>query len=176
MTRRIIAMGMVLAAVAAANLAVAQDLPEFREGDRTFALSGSGSSDNDFDTTVASIEFEYGVFFTDTVAGMLRQGIGFADTGDGSDWNGSTRLALDWFFPTEAAVPFLGANIGYLYGDTVEEQFIAGPEAGLRVFVNETTFVNAVIEYQFLFEDADEADETFDDGRFVYALGLGVRL
>jgi hypothetical protein len=138
-------------------------------------LSGSGSSDNDFDTTVASVEAALGMFLTPSVEGIIRQGIAFADTPDDSDWNGSTRLGLDYNFPFDRYVPFLGATVGYLYGDSVKEQFIAGPEAGLKSFVNETTFILAAVEYQFLFEDADEADEAFDDGRFVYTLGVGFK-
>jgi len=71
--------------------------------------------------------------------------------------------------------PYLGVNIGYLYGDTVEEQFIAGPEGGVKVFVNDTTFITAGIEYQVLFESASDADDNFDDGRFVYILGIGFK-
>ncbi len=71
---------------------------------------------------------------------------------------------------------FVGVSIGYLYGDNVNDTFIAGPEVGLRYFINDTTFVNMLVEYEFLFEDADEVDEQFDDGRYVYTVGLGVRL
>jgi hypothetical protein len=125
---------------------------------------------------VAALEVDYAHFLTDAVALALRQGIGFADVGGRDDWNGSTRLALDYYFSGRRAVPFVGVNIGYLYGDAVKESFVAGPEAGLRAFINNTTFVNFVLEYEFLFEDANDADEQFDEGRFVYALGLGVKL
>lgn len=55
------------------------------------------------------------------------------------------------------------------------ESFIAGPEAGIKYFVNDTTFINLGVEYEFVFEDADKADDAFDDGRFVYLLGIGFR-
>jgi hypothetical protein len=85
-------------------------------------------------------------------------------------------VGVDFNFPFERYVPYLGATIGYLYGDdSVDEQFIAGPEAGLKSFVNDTTFILAAVEYQFLFDDADDADEAFDDGRFVYTLGIGFK-
>jgi hypothetical protein len=147
----------------------------FNAGDMEFTLAGSGTSDNDFDTTTASAEASLGVFLTPTIEGVLRQGIGFADTPGDSDWNGSTRVGVDFHFPFDRYVPYLGASIGYLYGDSVDEQFIAGPEAGLKSFVNETTFILAAVEYDFLFDDADEADEAFDDGRFVYTLGVGFK-
>jgi len=43
----------------------------------------------------------------------------------------------------------------------------------VKYFVNKTTFITAGIEYQVLFEDTDQADDNFDDGRFVYLLGIG---
>ena len=148
----------------------------FMRGDRSLALSGSGSSDRDFDSNVASGELDLAWFLTDVTAVSLRQGFGFADTRGSSDWNASTRLALDYFFDFWPCAPFAGASIGYLYGDNVKNTFVAGPEIGFRHFINATTFFNVLVEYQFLFEDADDAEKQFDDGRFVYTLGLGVRL
>lgn len=71
--------------------------------------------------------------------------------------------------------PFVGVSLGYVYGDAVEDTWVAGPEAGLRYFVNETTFVVGMVEYEFFFEDSDEAEDAFDDGRFVYTLAMGFR-
>jgi hypothetical protein len=45
----------------------------------------------------------------------------------------------------------------------------------VKFFVNDTTFITAGIEYQVLFEDASDADDNFDDGRFVYLLGIGFK-
>lgn len=165
-----------LAMTCAAVTAVAQPMGGFLEGDRTLAISGSGSSDHDFDSTVASVELDMAWFLTDFTAFAVRQGVGYADTRGSGDWNASTRVALDYFLPIGRCAPFVGAGFGYLYGDNVKDTFFAGPEIGLRRFINDATFINVVVEYQFLFESADEAIEQFDDGRFVYTLGLGVRL
>ena len=175
MLARTTIIGIALSVVMVGAAAHAQEAPEFQKGNRTLALSGSGSSDRDFDTSMASIQLGMGRFVTDNVAASVRQGIGFADVGGRDAWNGSTRLGLDYFLNMGRFKPFVGANLGYLYGDTVKEQFIAGPDVGARIFVNDTTFINLVVEYQFLFEDADEADNAYDDGRFVYALGMGVK-
>jgi hypothetical protein len=150
-------------------------LAEFNTGDMELSLSGSGSSDNDFDATTASVEASLGYFLTPTLEAVIRQGIGFSDTPEDSDWNASTRLGIDYNFPFTQFVPYIGASLGYLYGDSVEEQFIAGPEVGLKSFVNDTTFILAAVEYQFLFDDKDDADEAFNDGRFVYTLGIGFK-
>lgn len=71
--------------------------------------------------------------------------------------------------------PFLGATIGYIHGDSVKESFIARPEGGLKAFLSESTCLIVAVAYDFIFEDADEANDTFDDGVFNYRLGLGYR-
>jgi hypothetical protein len=147
----------------------------YNAGDMEFSLSGSGTSDNDFDSTFLSVEGALGYFFTPVIEGVLRQGVVFADTPEDSDWNGSTRVGVDFNFPFDRYIPYVGASLGYLYGDSVDEQFVAGPDVGLKSFVNETTFILAAVEYEFLFDDSDEADEAFDDGRFVYTLGIGFK-
>ncbi|MFP4317307.1 MAG: hypothetical protein ACOC24_07475 [Desulfovibrionales bacterium] len=157
------------------GLASAQETWGFNPGDWSFTLQGSGSSDNDVDNTNLSIETSVGYFYTEAFEVGVRQGIGFADIEGGDDnWNGSTRAYADFNFPLGQFVPFLGANLGYLYGDDVNETWIAGPEGGLKYFLKPDTFLAATVEYNFTFEDADEADDAFDDGRFVYALGFGV--
>lgn len=150
-------------------------MAQFQMGDKELTLSGSGSSDNDFDASNFSVEAGLGYFLNDNLEALVRQGILVVDRPGDNSWNGSTRLGLDYHFDLQQMQPFLGASIGYLYGDDVEETFLAGPEAGIKTFVNSTTFILASIEYQFLFEDANDADDQFDDGRFVYNLGIGFR-
>ncbi len=162
-------------ALLALVLAPCTAMAEFQMGDKEFTLSGNGSSDKDFDSSNFSVEAGLGYFFSKNLEGVVRQGVSFVDTPGDNLWNGSTRLGLDYHFDLQRFQPYLGAGIGYLYGDSVEETFIAGPEAGLKTFVNTTTFIIASIEYQFLFDDADQVDDQFDEGRFVYGLGLGFR-
>lgn len=151
-------------------------MARFQAGDKEFTLSGSGTSDNDFDNNTFSAEFGLGYFFSDMLEGILRQQAGFIARDPGNDdWNGSTSVGADLNFQFGNWVPFLGATIGYIYGDGVDETWIGSPEAGLKAFVNPTTFIQALVQYQWFFDSADEADENFDDGRFVYSLGIGFR-
>lgn len=151
----------------------AQEMGAFSQGKWELTLVGSGSSDESFDGTTLSTEAAIGYFISDNLELVVRQGIAYADRPGDDDWNGSTRGGIDFHFGFDPLYPFIGANFGMVYGDTVKEQFIAGPEAGLKCLVNDTTFLFGMIEYQFLFDDADEADDNFDDGRFVYSLGIG---
>ncbi len=146
----------------------------FEEGDWEFILVGSGTSDNDFDATVFSASGSLGYFLTDSFELGARQTVGISES-DGTDINGGTRIFADLHIPFDGIVPFIGVNIGYLYGDNIDDTFIAGPEAGLKWFVNSTTFLFGQVEYSFLFDDTDDVDSNFDDGAFFYSLGIGFR-
>ncbi|MDW7772094.1 MAG: hypothetical protein SCH71_04300 [Desulfobulbaceae bacterium] len=146
----------------------------FQKGEREFTIVGSGSSDESLDNTSLSASFSIGQFLTDNLEVALRQEGSYIDLEDDDDWAASTRLVLDYNFGRGPLVPMVGLSFGYLYGDRTEEQFIAGPEVGLKYFVNAMTFIYGLVEYQFLFEDVDDVDEVYDDGRFVYGIGLGL--
>ncbi len=147
----------------------------YNTGDYELMLGGSGSSDESFDGTVFSMEAGLGYFLTPNVETILRQGIAYADLPRGDTWNASTRVSLVYNFDIGWWYPYLGANIGYLYGDAVRDQFIAGPEGGIKFFVNHTTFILTGIEYQVLSKNARDLDDNFDDGRFVYTVGIGFK-
>jgi hypothetical protein len=156
-------------------LAPCAAMAQFQMGDMEMTLNGNGSSDNDFDTTVAGVEATLGYFVSDNLEAIVRQGVSLIDVPGDNVWNGSTRLGLDFHFDMQMWQPFVGASIGYIYGDSVRDQFIAGPEAGLKAFVNTTTFILASVEYDVLFKEAKEFDDQFSDGRYVYNLGVGFK-
>lgn len=150
--------------------------PGFNAGDVEFTLSGNGNSDKDVRRTQLSASASLGVFIVKPLEVLVRQEVNFLDpNGDNDVFNGSTRLAADLHLPLGRLYPFIGGNIGYVYGDAVDDQFIAGPEAGLKLFLTDSAFAFALAEYQFLFEDEDQLEENFEDGRFVYGIGLGVK-
>ena len=154
-----------------------QETYGFQPGDWEITIEGSGTSDKDFDNSTLSAEAGMGYFFNSMTELGLRQGLGLADIGGGDDnWSASTRLFFDLHFPINCIYPFIGVNFGYLYGDIVDETWIAGPEIGIKGFLSDTAFLFGLVEYNFTFEDADEVDDAFDDGRFVYAVGIGFRM
>jgi len=147
----------------------------FEEGDKEITLAGSASNSPDFDGVIIGANGSIGYFITDNLELALRQSAQYTDIGVDSALNGSTRVAADFHFDLEAWQPFVGGNFGYVYGDAVNDTFEAAPEAGIKWFVNSTTFVFAMVEYQFFFDSADEADNAFEDGQFIWTLGLGFR-
>lgn len=144
------------------------------QGTREFSVSGAGSSDKEFDNNTFAMEASYGKYLSSAAAVGVRQSISVVDSQEGdTDWNGATRVFYDYHFRQQNMRPFVGAHIGYVYGDSVEESFIAGPEAGFKYYVLPSTFVVAQIEYQFLFEEANDANDRYDDGAFAYSVGMG---
>jgi len=170
-----IVMALVVMCVAGSVFQIAvRDAGAFQKDHKELILSGNGSSDESFDGTVFSSSASLGYFLTDDFEALVRQDISYSEVAGNSDlWNGGTRLGIDYHFNIEALYPFVGANLGYLYGDTVEEQFVAGPQVGIKYFANSTTFILGLVEYEFFFQDTDKAHDSFDKGRFVYNIGIG---
>jgi hypothetical protein len=171
----------VLMIVGLLALPLAVNAQQFKLKDRDFTIGGSGTTDKKFDNSTASLEGALGYFIRDNVELTVRQGLSFSDGAAGNDWDASTRVAADYYFKMPAQSrfnmlnPYAGINLGYLYGDTTDDQYIAGIEGGVKYFVNSTTFISGSLEYQFLFEDTSDADDAFDEGRFVYAVGVGFK-
>jgi len=170
LTRVAVAVAVLGLLVPAASLAQG-----FNQGDKEILLNGAGVSDRDFDSTLFSIEGSFGYFLTKNIEASIRQDLSFSTVEHtGSSWMGTTRGALDYNFDLGRFWPFVGGSIGYIYGDDVTNTWEAGLEGGLKFFVNNTTFVLGMVEYQWFLHSSDTGSE-FDDGQFVYVIGIGFR-
>jgi hypothetical protein len=134
-------------------------------GDLEFTLAGTGSSTNDFDSNSLGVDASLGTYLTDNIMLDLRQAFSYFNPVSGSsDWFASTRGAADLHFGDDLR-PFIGINVGGIYGD-LDDAFFWGPEAGLKWYALETTFIFGRAEYQIPFDsDKDES--------FVYTFGVG---
>ena len=43
----------------------------------------------------------------------------------------------------------------------------------MKYFVKDDTFIYGLIQYQFFFNSGDDVSDAFQDGSFLYALGIG---
>ncbi|HEV2293737.1 MAG TPA: hypothetical protein VGR35_07765 [Tepidisphaeraceae bacterium] len=160
---------LVLVALFAMFLVPAAAQAQFDEGDWEVLIAGSGSSSDDFDNTALSVGFSVGYFFNDNLEAGIRQTVAFSDTeGGGSDFAGSTTAFLDYHFDMDNWQPFVGAFVGYAYGDAVDEDGVWGPEGGVKYFVNSTTFVAFTVQYVIGFDS--DTEEFFN-----YQLSVGWR-
>lgn len=144
-------------------------------GSGEFSLAGTGSSDKDFNNSILAADVGVGRYLTPTSEVGLRQSVGFSDSDTGgSVWSGASRLFYDFHFDTGTKMrPLIGVNLGYIYGDQVDETFIGGPEIGLKYYVLDQTFISVLVEYQLLFDSATDIDSRYDDGVLAYGIGMG---
>ena len=143
-------------------------------GDREVTVNGQGQSDNDFDSNDFALTASYGKYINYRGQVGLRQTLAVTyREGESADWDGATVVYYDHHFGSSDWRPFLGANLGYNYGDRTEETFSAGPEAGLKYYVLDKTFIQGMVQYQFLFDDSDDVEDNYDDGVLYYSVGMG---
>ena len=113
-------------------------------------------------------------YFSELLSAGVRQTLSVADSADDRSYNGATSAFGQLHFGDARLRPFVGVEVGYLYGDDVNDTFFGGPEAGLRYYVKDDAFLFGRVNYQFLFDSGDEIDDRFDDGRFLYTIGVGL--
>lgn len=146
-------------------------------GDREFSLSGTGGSDRDFDSSSIGLSGDLGWYLQPNVVVGIRQSVTYADIeGESASddfWNGSTRGYADYQFGHHKFRPLVGASLGAVYGDAVKDSAFAGLEAGAKYYVLPKTYFLGRMEYQWFFDSSSDADDTFDDGAWVYTVGLG---
>jgi hypothetical protein len=143
-------------------------------GNWEFTVGGSGGSNNDIDNSAGGINVALGYYLADTLSLSVRQGASYSNgSGGGAEFDGSTFIALDQHFGTGRLRPFVGVNFGGFYGDNTNDTFAAGLETGLKLYVKPQTFVFALVNYAWTFDDSDTATDNFDDGAFLWTVGVG---
>lgn len=160
------------AAVSVAKPADAQPAPEANE----VQLAAGFFHTQDSDTGNFNLDAAYGRFLADPAWELgVRQEFQAVYNDDAPDaWNATTLGFVDYHFgvtPTNPLIPFVGGNLGIVWNDD-ELQGTIGPEAGLKAYMNDQTFVIGRYRYQWFFDDVDLGAED-DRGNHVVTIGLG---
>lgn len=159
---------MVLLAIVAfvPGFAKADGFNGFEKGDWALTVSGGGAATKDFSDAQFTLNVAPSYFVTDSLEFGIRQTIAYTE-----GFAGSTYGFMDFNIRLENPnlVPYVGVNFGYTYGENVSDAWRLGPEAGLKYFVNTTTYLYANIQYEF------DLNDGFDSGGFQYGVGLGFR-
>lgn len=143
-------------------------------GDWEFTIGGSGMSNNDLNNSLGGVDFSLGRFTTDSLLVSVRQSVSYANgQSSGAKHDGSTFLALDQHFGAGRLQPFVGINAGGLYGGRTSDTWAAGIEAGVKYYVMPRTFVRALVNYAWTFNDSNSASDNFDNGAFIWSVGAG---
>jgi outer membrane protein OmpA-like peptidoglycan-associated protein len=110
-----------------------------------------------------NISFDYAV--VPWVGVGLEQAGFYHFSTDDEGLGGRSAASLNLFpLGTSDFVPYLGGNIGYLYGEGLDDDWFAGPEVGFAV-----GGFNAKVAYDIPF------DSGFDEGIVAGTLGFGLR-
>jgi hypothetical protein len=84
------------------------------------------------------------------------------------------RLAVAHDLTSGPLRPFVGLNVGRLYGEQAREDWTAAVGAGARYFVQTRTYVRAAVDYGWMFSPARRGWEArLEDGTWAWSLGLG---
>jgi len=144
-----------------------------KAGSWEFTLGGSGSADKHFDNGGFALAGSLGYYITDVFEVSARQNAQLSDFGN-TQFQGQTRVALDFNLGDGPIRPVLGANLGYVYGDQVRDTWSAAPELGFKIYLQKNVFLNLMGEYQFFFQKGNQIDDAFDTGAFLFEVGLGL--
>lgn len=147
---------------------------DLTKGQRELALSGSGSNTREFNAGAVSATGDYGVYVNPHLEVGLRQTFSWSKSEDGgSTWSGATRVYTDYHYGSTEWRPYIGASIGISYGDDSDSTWFAGPEIGIKYYVQPAAFLFAQMEYQIFFGGTSEVLSRADEGAFYYSFGAG---
>lgn len=144
-----------------------------RAGEWEFTLGGGGSSNTDMDDSLGGVNFSVGYFLSDTFEIAVRQSVNYSNGAAATQYDGATFVAVDQHFGTGRLRPFVGVNVGYVYGDSTNDTFAAGIEGGVKVYVLPKTFVFALVNYAWTFDDSNAVTDNFSDGGLLWTVGVG---
>ena len=150
------------------------------EGTTEFTFSGSGTSDKQMNNSIGGANLSIGYYFANATELSLRQEVDYAHpVGTSAQWDGSTKLALDQDFLANSRLrPFIGVNIGGIYGQRVRDTGAAGLEGGAKFYVMRKTFIVIEPEYDWFFRNAHGVvgKTKFNDGEWNWGVGVGFDL
>ena len=124
---------------------------------------GDGA-DNSKESHLAGLNlgFNYGLGH---IASLSLEQAGFYNfLSEDNGFGGRTAAGIDLNLGFTSLIPYIGANIGALYGSGIEDGFFAGPEVGLHAGP-----LNLKVAYDMPF------NRSIDEGVVAATLGLGLR-
>jgi hypothetical protein len=148
----------------------------FLEGDWAIAIQAGTRPGAGLEAPCPPLDIALADALRDRLEWGIRHGLYYGEGADGDDTRKTAAHGfVDYHFDHDRWRSFLGANLEFFDDLSAGASWSAGPEGGLTCFLTPTAFVMTLIEYNFTFDDADRVHEAFNDGRFVYSLGLGLR-
>lgn len=120
-------------------------------------------------------DLSYGYYLTPGWQLGIRQALNYNFVDDARDfWLASTTPFINYnFHVTDIIIPYLGGFIGLVWNDRDATGTI-GPQAGVKFYVHERTFLNLGYRYEFFFNRFEAIDDNKSRGNHVANLGIGI--
>ena len=162
-----------LAALVVTCAAQADGMPPYtldpgpHAGNYEATLTGTGQSNDDFDKSNFGVTGSVGYYYTKNWLFSIKQGLQANDNGNNTLISGRTIFQGAYQFDMGKWQPYVGLNVGGVYGAGVHDKALFGPEVGIKYFVNESTFLFGNIAYEV------PIDECCNNGNVPYSVGVG---
>lgn len=142
-------------------------------GDNEIEIAGGGFHRQGSSSGAFSADLKYGYFLTPGWEVGLRQGLNYSLIDNGRDfWTATTTPFIHYNFNFGKFVPYVGGSIGAVYNDR-DASGVAGPNAGLKVFFDDQTFLSLGYRYEFFFSRFKDIDNNTSRGNHVANIGIG---
>jgi hypothetical protein len=150
----------------------AQAAPE--QGASELLVSGGFFHAEGSDSGNLNADLSYGFYLTPGWQVGLRQALNYNFIDDARDfWVATTSPFINYHFRlTPIVVPYLGAFMGLVWNDR-DTSGTVGPQAGIKFFVHERTFLNLGYRYEWFFDHIDTIDDNTSRGNHVFNIGVG---
>ena len=121
-----------------------------------------------------NVDLQFGRYLTPGWELGIRQALNYNFIDDGRDsWVATTTPFLVYNFHfNDYVIPFLGLNAGAAYNDRdIVGTF--GPNAGLKIFLSDQTYLGLRYRYEWYFNRLNQADNNADHGNHIATIGIG---
>jgi hypothetical protein len=119
-------------------------------------------------------DLQYGYYLTPGWEIGLRQALNYNFIDGGRDsWVATTTPFLVYNFRfNDRVIPFLGLAGGVAWNDR-DVTGTLGPNAGVKLFLTDQTYLALRYRYEWYFNSLKRADNNADDGNHVATIGIG---
>src|SRR6266508_4750027 len=127
------------------------------------------------DSGSLNADLSYGYYFTPGWQLGIRQALNYNFVDDHRDfWVAPTTPFVNYNFHVNYIIlPYLGALIGLVWNDRDATGTI-GPQAGIKFFVHDRTFLNLGYRYEFFFDRIKAISDNASHGNHVFNIGIGL--
>jgi hypothetical protein len=125
---------------------------------------GDDDGDEDGRSHLAGLNLSFDYLLSDWIGLGLEQAAFYNFGTDDDGFGGRSAAGVNFTLGNLAIIPYVGANVGYIYGKGIENDFFAGPEVGLALGP-----ITAKLAYDMPF------DRSWEEGIISATLGLGLR-